>query len=58
MIMSAINFADSCGLTYVHTPFTLIEHGDRPMLEWPSPGKHYSISVRGKRVAALTGMRL
>jgi hypothetical protein len=34
MIMNAINFAGSCGLTYVHTPFTLIEHGDRPMEEW------------------------
>ena len=28
MIMNAINFAGSLGLTYVHTPFTVIEHGD------------------------------
>lgn len=34
MIMNAINFAGSCGLTYVHTPFTLVEHGDRPMVAW------------------------
>lgn len=34
MIMNAINFAGSCGLTYVHTPLSLIEHGDRPMVEW------------------------
>jgi hypothetical protein len=33
MIMTAINFAGSCGLTCVHTSFTLIEHGDRPMVE-------------------------
>jgi len=31
MIMNAINFARSSGLTYVHTPFTFIEHADRPM---------------------------
>jgi len=34
MIMKAINFARSCGLTYVHTPFTRIEHAERPMKEW------------------------
>jgi hypothetical protein len=34
MIMSAINFAFSSGLTYVHTPFSLIRHADRPMEEW------------------------
>jgi hypothetical protein len=34
MIMNAINFARSFGLTYVHTPFTLIPHGDRPTEEW------------------------
>ena len=34
MIMNAINLACSSGLTYVHTPFTLIAHADRPMEEW------------------------
>ena len=31
MIMNAINFAFSSGLTYVHTPFTQIRHADRPI---------------------------
>ena len=34
MIMKAVNFAFSSGLTYVHTPFTHIRHADRPMEEW------------------------
>ena len=34
MLMRAISFARSSGLTYVHTPFTRIEHADRPMEEW------------------------
>lgn len=34
MIMNAINFARSSGLTYLHTPFTLIQHAERPMEEW------------------------
>jgi hypothetical protein len=34
VIMSAINFARSAGLTYVHTPFSAIAHADRPMPEW------------------------
>jgi hypothetical protein len=34
MIMKTINFARLCGLTYVHTPFTRIEHAERPMEEW------------------------
>jgi hypothetical protein len=34
MVMDAINFARSFGLTYVHTPFTLIHHADRPRKEW------------------------
>jgi hypothetical protein len=34
MIMNAINFARSSGLTYMHTPFTIIHHADRPMVEW------------------------
>jgi hypothetical protein len=34
MIMNAINFARSSGLTYVHTPFALIHHAERPMQEW------------------------
>jgi hypothetical protein len=34
MIMNAINFARSSGLTYVHTPFTLINHAERPMQDW------------------------
>jgi hypothetical protein len=34
MVMRAINFARSSGLTYVHTPFSSIAHADRPMQEW------------------------
>lgn len=34
LIMNAINFARASGLTYVHTPFTVIGHADRPMCEW------------------------
>jgi len=34
MIMNAITFARHFGLTYVHAPFTLIEHAERPMGEW------------------------
>jgi hypothetical protein len=33
-VMNAINFARCASLTYVHTPFSLIEHADRPMEEW------------------------
>jgi hypothetical protein len=33
-IMNAINFARSSGFAYVHTPFTLIPHAERPMQEW------------------------
>jgi hypothetical protein len=33
-IMDAIIFARQFGLNYVHTPFTLIEHAERPMGEW------------------------
>lgn len=34
MVMNAINFARSFGLTYLHTPFTHIQHADRPIQEW------------------------
>ena len=34
MVMNAINFARSFGLIYLHTPFTLIQHAERPMEEW------------------------
>src|SRR6202046_5831469 len=34
MVMNAINFARSFGLTYVHSPFTLIHHAERPTEEW------------------------
>ena len=33
-IMNAINFARCAGLTYLHTPFTQIHGGKRPMQEW------------------------
>jgi hypothetical protein len=33
-IMSTINFARMSGLTYVHTPFSVIHHAERPMKEW------------------------
>ncbi len=32
--MQAITFARCAGLTYAHTPFSLIQHADRPMKEW------------------------
>jgi hypothetical protein len=34
MIMNAINFARSFDLIYLHTPFTVIQHADRPMEDW------------------------
>ena len=34
MIMNAINFARTTGLIYVHSPFTIVHHADRPMDEW------------------------
>ena len=34
MVMNAINFARSFGLTYLHTPFSCIQHAERPMEEW------------------------
>jgi hypothetical protein len=34
LIMCAINFARVCGLPYVHTPFSKIEHADRSMESW------------------------
>lgn len=34
MVMNAINFAHSFGLTYLHTPFTQIQHAERPLEEW------------------------
>jgi len=34
MVMNAINFAHSFGLTYLHAPFTHVSHVDRPMQEW------------------------
>jgi len=33
-VMHAINFARSSGLTYLHTPFSVIKHADRPQQEW------------------------
>ena len=36
MVMSALNFARTLGCAYVHTPFTEIDHADRPMPEWIS----------------------
>jgi hypothetical protein len=34
MIMNAINFARVFGFTYVHSPFTEVQHADRPMEKW------------------------
>jgi len=33
-IMHAINFARSSGLVYLHTPFSVIGHADRPQQKW------------------------
>jgi hypothetical protein len=34
LIMVTVNFARVSGLAYLHTPFTIIAHSDRPMPEW------------------------
>ncbi|MFZ1973381.1 MAG: hypothetical protein WAU89_11085 [Candidatus Acidiferrales bacterium] len=34
MVMNAINFARSFGLTYQHTPFSNIQHAERPVEQW------------------------
>ena len=34
MVMNAINFARSFGLTYLHTPFSKIQHAERAMNAW------------------------
>ena len=34
MVMNAINFARSFGLTYLHLPFIVIRHAERPIEEW------------------------
>jgi hypothetical protein len=34
MVMNAINFARAFDLTYVHSPFTIIQHAERPMEKW------------------------
>jgi hypothetical protein len=36
MVMNAINFARSFGLTYLHTPFVQISHAELPMKAWAS----------------------
>jgi len=33
-IMRTISFARASGLTYLHSPFSIIHHPDRPMPEW------------------------
>jgi hypothetical protein len=34
LVMNAINFSRASGLPYVHTPFKILGHADRPMDEW------------------------
>jgi hypothetical protein len=34
MVMNAINFARFFGLRYVHTPFRVLSHAERPIKEW------------------------
>jgi len=41
LLMRAINFGRSAGLTYVHTPFTRIEHAERPMEEWATAWERF-----------------
>lgn len=36
MAVNAMNFARAAGLVYMHTPFAIIGHADRPMQEWVS----------------------
>jgi hypothetical protein len=33
-MMNALNFARASGFSYLHTPFSKMNHGDRPMPEW------------------------
>ena len=34
LTMCTINFARVSGLTYLHTPLSIVGHADRPMQEW------------------------
>lgn len=51
LVMWTISTARACGLKYLHTPFTVIAHADRPMKEWVAPGRRFSISVSAKSSA-------
>jgi hypothetical protein len=46
MIMWAIAFARASGMKYCHTPFTFIDHADRPMKEWVSAWEsHFNLGL-------------
>jgi len=45
-IVHAMNFAASSGLRYVHTPFALIPHADRPMNDWAASWEaHFNLGA-------------
>lgn len=46
MMMRAIAFARSQGLTYVHTPFADVHHANRPMREWAAAWEsHFNLGA-------------
>jgi hypothetical protein len=52
LIMVTINFARLYGLIYVHTPFQIIKHADRPVSEWIEAWEaHFNLGL-GERSAA------
>ena len=57
-VMQAINFARSSGLTYVHTPFSVIKHRIGHSRSGLMHGKRSSILVRERKFATSKGMRL
>ncbi len=50
--MSALCFAESFGLTYVHRPFATIEHAEGPMSDWVRQCEHYFNLGAGARMLA------
>lgn len=40
MMMNAINFARASGLPYMHKPFAVIGHADRPTEQWTAAWEH------------------
>lgn len=46
MMMGAITFARTAGLTYLHTPFAEVRHADRPMQAWAAAWEaHFNLGA-------------